>query len=487
MITGLLILLPIAGSALVMFSTREKTIRRNALIISLAELILAIIAACGFKSDGAAGNVFSFQWIKEMNIQFMFGMDGLSLLLVLLTAFLIPVIIIASYSCSSRRVNIFFGLILLAEGALVGVFTSLNGIVFYISWEFALIPVYFVLALWGGENRIKITFKFLIYTLTGSLIMLSALIYLYYQTPDPHSFSFASLYNAATTKESQTWIFIAFFLAFAIKIPVVPFHTWQPDTYTTAPPAGSMILAGIMLKMGIYGIIRLLIPICPLAFPVLGTPVIILVTAGIVYASVIAIKQDDLKRFIAYVSIAHVGLITAAVMSLNSKAVNGAVFQMLAHGINVVALFIIVDIIEVRNKSRKISELGGIAGTMPSLAIFFMIIILGSVALPLTSGFVGEFLMLIGLFSYSPWIAGVAGLTIILSSVYMLWMYQRVMLGKIREGLPATQPPLFRSDLFAIVPLVIVIFLLGCYPTPMLKIAGPAIDTILRTINILPN
>jgi NADH-quinone oxidoreductase subunit M len=487
MLTGLLILLPIAGSALVMFSTREKAIRRNALIIAIAELILALVAAAGFTNNGSPGYILSFQWIKGLNIPFIFGMDGLSLLMVLLTVFLIPVIIIASYSCSSRRVNIFFGLILIAEGSLVGVFTALNGIVFYIFWEFALIPVYFIIALWGGENRIRITFKFLIYTLTGSLIMLAALIYLYFQTPDPHSFSFQALYHTATTKESQIWIFLAFFLAFAIKIPVVPFHTWQPDTYTSAPPAGSMILAGIMLKMGIYGIIRLLIPICPLAFPVLGMPVIILVTAGIIYSSVIAIRQDDLKRFIAYVSIAHVGLITAAVLSLNNKAVNGAVFQMIAHGINVVALFIIVDIIEVRNKSRKISELGGIAASMPSLAIVFMIIILASVALPLTSGFVGEFLMLLGLFSFSPWIAAGAGLTIIFSAVYMLWMYQRVMLGNLRVGLPVKQPPLLRNDLYALVPLIIMIFLLGCYPKPVMQIAGPAIDAILKTINILPN
>jgi NADH-quinone oxidoreductase subunit M len=487
MITGLLIILPIAGSALVMFSLKENAIRRNALIIAMAELILALVAAARFTNDGSAGNIFSFQWIKGLNIPFMFGMDGLSLMLVLLTAFLFPVIIIASYTCRSRRANIFFGLILIAEGALIGVFTALNGMVFYVFWEFALIPVYFIVALWGGENRIRITFKFFVYTLTGSLIMLAALIYLYFQTPAPHSFDFAALYHAATTRESQIWIFLAFFLAFAIKIPIVPFHTWQPDTYATAPPAGSMILAGIMLKMGVYGVIRLLIPICPLAFPVLGMPVIILVTAGIIYSSVIAIRQDDMKRFIAWVSMAHAGLITAAVLSLRNSAVNGAAFQMVAHGINVVALFIIVDIIEVRNKSRKISDLGGIATTMPVLAAIFMIVLLGTVALPLTSGFVGEFMMLLGLFSYNPWIAGGAGLTIIFSAVYMLWMYQRVMLGNLREGLPLRQPGLFRNDLFALIPLVMLILFLGCYPKPLLQLSGPAVDMILKTINIIPN
>jgi NADH-quinone oxidoreductase subunit M len=470
-----------------MFSLDERVIKRNALIIAISELIIGVIAVTGFRNTGLPENIISIPWLRGLNIPFIFGMDGISLLMVLLTVLLIPVIILASYSCRSHRANIFYGLILISEGALVGVFTALNGLVFYIFWEFALIPVYFIVALWGGENRIRITFKFLIYTLTGSLIMLSALIWLYFQTPAPHSFSFTSLYQAATTKDAQIWIFLAFFLAFAIKIPIVPFHTWQPDTYTAAPPAGSMILAGIMLKMGIYGIIRLLIPICPLAFPVVGLPVIIIVTAGFIYASVIAIRQDDLKRFVAYVSIAHVGLITASVLSLNSRAELGAVFQMISHGINVVGMFIIIDIIEVRNKSRKISELGGIAGTMPSLSVLFMIIVLASVALPLTSGFIGEFLMLLGLFSYDPWITAGAGLTIILSAVYMLRMYQRVMLGNLREGLPVNQPPLFRNDLFALVPLIILIFVLGCYPKPVLDIARPALDVILKTINILPN
>lgn len=487
MITGLLILLPLIGSAIVMFSLNEKTIKRNALIVACSELAIAVIAAIGFINNGSPGYIISLPWLKGLDVPFIFGIDGISLLMVLLTVFLIPVILLASYSCKSHRANIFYGLILIAEGALVGVFTALNGLVFYIFWEFALIPVYFIIALWGGENRIRITFKFLIYTLTGSLIMLAALIYLYFQTPVPHSFSFTVLYHAATTRDTQIWLFLAFFLAFAIKIPVVPFHTWQPDTYTTAPPAGSMILAGIMVKMGIYGLIRLLVPVCPLAFPVIGLPVIILVTAGIIYASVIAIRQEDLKRFIAYVSIAHAGLITASVLSLNHRAIQGAVFQMISHGINVVGLFIIVDIIEVRNRSRKISELGGIAGTMPSLAVFFMIMILASVALPLTSGFVGEFMMLLGLFSYNPWISAMAGLTIILSAVYMLRMYQRVMLGPLREGLPVKQPALLRNDLFALLPLTILIFFLGCYPKPIMDIAGPALELILKTINILPN
>jgi NADH-quinone oxidoreductase subunit M len=487
MITGFLILIPLVGSAVVMFSSKEKVIKRNVIMFSLIEFAVALTALSKFSNTGVAEMTFSWQWIKGLNLRFAFGMDGISLLLVLLTTFLIPVIILASWSCKSRRANIFYGLILITEASLAGVFTSQNGIIFYVFWELALIPVYFIVALWGGNDRIRITFKFLIYTLTGSLIMLAALIYLYFQTPAPHSFEFTALYRAVTTRESQIWIFASFFLAFAIKIPIVPFHTWQPDTYATAPPAGSMILAGIMLKMGIYGIIRLLIPVCPLAFPVLGLPVVLVAISGMVYASIIAIKQDDLKRFIAYVSLAHVALITAATFSLNKTAVQGSVIQMISHGINVVGLFIVVDILQVRNKTRNISELGGVAITMPFLAIVFMIILLGSVALPLTNGFIGEFLMLLGLFSFHPWISVVGGTTIIFSAVYMLWMFQRVMLGNLPGGLPQIQPRLNRNDLLALLPLVIMIFWIGVYPKPFLEITEPAIKNILTLISGVTN
>jgi NADH-quinone oxidoreductase subunit M len=487
MITGLLILFPIFTSILVMFSGKDKNIWRIALVASFAEFCLSLVALFRFHNTGLPELSITLPWIKNLGISFHFAMDGISLLLVLLTSFLFPVIILASSGCRSGRLNMFFGLMLIMEGALIAVFTAQNGIMFYIFWELALIPAYFITAIWGGTDRIRITFKFFIYTLTGSLLMLGALIYLYLQTPYPHSFDFQALYKVALNKTVQLWLFSAFFLAFAIKIPIVPFHTWQPDTYTTAPAAGSMILAGIMLKMGIYGIIRLLIPLCHDALSLIGIPVTMIVIAGLIYASIIAFRQEDLKRFAAYVSIAHVGLISAGALTLNETALQGAVFQMISHGINIVGLFIIIDIIERRFGSRFIHDLGGISRSVPALGIILMIIMLGTIALPLTNGFVGEFLLLMGLFEFNPWISFFAGTTIILGAVYMLKVYQKVMLGTMPAAMKSYTVKLTVSEFGALIPLVILILFLGCYPKPVLELAGTAIKTILSYINTIPN
>jgi NADH-quinone oxidoreductase subunit M len=391
------------------------------------------------------------------------------------------VIILASFSHSYSRPSAFYSLILLMEMALVGVFAAFDGMMFYIFWELALIPAYFISAVWGGNDRIRITFKFFIYTFTGSLFMLVALVYLYFKTPVPHSFDFQWLYAATMTPAEQTWIFLAFFLAFAIKIPVFPFHTWQPDTYAAAPAAGSMLLAGIMLKMGIYGMIRWMIPICHDAVQEWGGIAMILAVTGIVYASLIAIRQSDMKRLVAYSSIAHVGLIAAGVFTLTTYALQGAVIQMVSHGINIVGLFYVIDLIEQRTGSRTIGELGGIALRAPRLAAFFMIILLGSVALPLTNGFIGEFLLLLGLFEYSAVFAAVAGLTIIFSAVYMLWMYQRTMLGKTSE-MTENIRDLSWTEMAVLIPLVVMIFWIGLFPGLFLDVALPDVVVILNYI-----
>jgi NADH-quinone oxidoreductase subunit M len=314
--------------------------------------------------------------------------------------------------------------------------------------------------------------------------MLGALIYLYLQTPYPHSSEFTALYKISLNQSAQFWIFSAFFIAFAVKIPIVPFHTWQPDTYTTSPAAGSMILAGVMLKMGIYGIIRLLIPICHDALKIIGVPFVIIVILGLIYASVIALSQTDLKRFVAYASIAHVGLISAGAMSMNQLALQGAVFQMISHGVNVVGLFVIIDIIETRFGTRDVNHLGGVSRIIPTLAIFLMIIMLGTIALPLTNGFIGEFLLLIGLFEYNPWISFLAGTTIIFCAIYMLRIYQKVMLGTVPTHIQTDHKGLNFSDWVALIPLAVMIIATGCYPKPILEIAGPAIKTILSSLII---
>jgi NADH-quinone oxidoreductase subunit M len=487
MITALLIFIPMLAAPWVMASGSDVVTRRRSMIASLTEFIISLLVFLNFRNSGVPESLFTLPWISSLGANFRFGMDGISLLLVLLTTFLTPVIIMTSYRFQSRRLNMFYGLILLMEMALIGVFTSQDGLVFYVFWELALIPVYFITAIWGGEDRISVTFKFFIYTLSGSLLMLVALIYIYFQTPFPHSFDFQALYNASLNMQEQRWVFIAFFIAFAIKIPIFPFHTWQPDTYTTAPAAGSMLLAGIMLKMGIYGIIRLMIPICPLAFNELGFAAIILSVAGLIYASVIALRQKDLKRLIAYVSIAHVGLIAAGCFSLSDIALQGSVIQMFSHGINVVGLFIMIDILEDRFQSRNIGQLGGIVTTMPRFSIIFMILLLGSIALPLTNGFVGEFLILLGLFGYNPWISFLAGTTIIFGAVYMLWMYQRVMLGPLPEHLAGKSADLNIKELIVLIPLVIMVLWIGLYPKPFLQLAEPAIRTILNISFALRN
>jgi len=468
MLTVVLIILPLLFALPLFAFRKEKLIKRVALVIALIEFGVAVAAFIQYKTSCHCQLLFSAHWFGSSGITLKFGMDGISLLLVMLTTLLVPVIILSSFRHSYKKPSAFYGLILVMEMALVGVFTAFDGLIFYIFWEMALIPAYFICAVWGGNDKIRITFKFFIYTFTGSLFMLVALIYVYFRTPLPHSFDLFALYNATLSPAGQTWVFLALFFAFAIKMPVFPFHTWQPDTYTGSPGPGTMLLSGIMLKMGIYGVIRLMIPLCREALQQFGTIAVILSVIGIVYASLIAIRQDDMKRLVAYSSIAHAGLMAAGVFILNIKALEGAVIQMISHGINIVGLFIMIEFIQERVNTRKISELGGIAIKAPRLAIFFMILLLGSIALPLTNGFIGEFLLLLGLFEYNIVFAVIAGLAMIFSAVYMLWMYQRTMLGKV-NALTENITDLSVPETLALVPLVIMIFWIGIFPGMFLQ------------------
>ncbi len=479
MLTIILILLPLALSLITLSLKKEKEIRYFVLTGALIEFGLAVAAFVQYKTSCHCQLLFRADWLASMGVSLKFGMDGISMLLVMLTTFLLPVIIMASFSHSYERPSAFYSLILLMEMALVGVFTAFDGLMFYIFWEMALIPAYFICAVWGGNDRIRITLKFFIYTFTGSLFMLGALIYLYSRTPMPHSFDFQWLYLVALTPTEQLWIFLAFFLAFAVKIPIFPFHTWQPDTYAEAPAAGSMLLAGIMLKMGIYGMIRWMIPICHQALQQWGTFAMILAVTGIVYASLIAIRQKDMKRLVAYSSIAHVGLIAAGVFALTIHSMQGAMIQMISHGINIVGLFLVIDLIEQRTKTRNIADLGGIALKAPRLAVFFMVILLGSIALPLTNGFVGEFLLLLGIFEHSVVFSAIGGLTIIFSAVYMLWMYQRTMLGTTNQ-LTGQIADLTWTEMATLIPLVIMIFWIGLFPGLFLDVALPDVLQILN-------
>jgi NADH-quinone oxidoreductase subunit M len=449
---------------------------------ALAELIVAVVVWSQF--DPVAGLQFGFKynWIQSAGVTLGAGLDGISMLLVLLTTFLSPLIVLSTFGHDYRNAPAFYSLILFMEAALVGVFTATDAFLFYFFFEAALIPVYFLSALWGGENRLKVTFKFFIYTIFGSLFMLVAFVYLYLQTPGTHSSEITAFYNLQLDASSQGWVFWALFIAFAIKMPVFPFHTWQPDTYTESPTPATMLLAGIMLKMGVYGLIRLLLPIVPLALEEWGAVAIVLSVIGIVYGSIIAIKQRDMKRLIAYSSFAHVGLMAAGVFSTTLNGLQGALIQMLAHGINVVGMFFIVEIIFSRTRTRNLDQLGGITQTTPRLSVYFMILLLGSVALPLTNAFVGEFLLLAGVFEYNGWLGAVAGLTIILGAVYMLRLFQKSMFGT-RSVVTEQFADLSISERAVLVPLVIMVFWIGLYPATFLQLTEPTVSQLLRFIN----
>ena len=481
MLTILLILIPVA-TGLLTLSLGGRSAKQIALVGALAELAAAVVVWTQF--DPAAGAQFGFKydWIGSAGVSFAASIDGISMLLVLLTTFLTPLIVLSAFGHTYKNPSAFFSLILFMEAALVGVFTATDAFLFYLFFEAALIPIYFLAAVWGGENRLKVTFKFFVYTIFGSLFMLVALVYLYYQTPGQHTSAITAFYDLQLTPAAQGWVFWAFFVAFAIKMPLFPFHTWQPDTYTESPTPATMLLAGIMLKMGIYGLIRLLLPITPLALNQWGAVAIVLSVIGIVYGSIIAIQQRDMKRLIAYSSFAHVGLMAAGVFSTTLNGLQGALIQMLAHGINVVGLFFIVDIIFSRTNTRYLDHLGGLTQKSPRLSVYFMILLLGSVALPLTNGFVGEFLLLAGVFEYSQWLGAVAGLTIILAAVYLLRMFQKAMFG---QASSPTEPfkELTISERAVLIPLTIMVFWIGIYPNTFLKMTEPAVNQLLRFIH----
>lgn len=489
MTVSILIFLPVIAALVVLF-VKGNAAKYAAFIFALANLVITGIFVSRFVPNAATQFAVTVPWIPKAGIYFNAGIDGISMIMVILTTLLVPLIMLTTFKHQYKNAPVFYALILFMQAGLLTVFTALDGFLFYVGWEVALIPIYFICALWGGENRIKVNIKFFIYTFAGSLFMLLGIIYLRMQNPtglyDLHQF-----YENKLDGTHQSWIFWAFFLAFAIKMPIFPFHTWQPDTYTEAPSAGTMILSGIMLKMGIYGVIRWLIPIAPLGVQRWGFIALILSVIGIVYASIIAFKQKDGKRLVAYSSIAHVGLISAALFTFirpdgtfiwTVQALQGAMIQMLNHGINVVGLFFIWDIISTRMNTRDIDQLGGIAKVAPKFAIAFLIITLGTVALPLTNGFIGEFLLLNGVFQYNIWVAAFAGLTMIFGAVYMLRMYKTVMQGE-TNALTATFTDISGSEKVILAVICILIIAIGIYPQPILHLSDAAVSNLVNSIH----
>jgi NADH-quinone oxidoreductase subunit M len=478
MLLVLILFFPLVA-ALLTFLSGNKLASKVALGLTAIEFALSLVLLNNYAHHSIVEEV-SHTWIANPNILFAISCDGLSLLMVLLTTFLVPVIILSSISKEIENSRSFYALVLLMQFALIGVFVATDGFLYYIFWELALIPIYFIALLWG-ENKDKefrntAIFKFFVYTLIGSLFMLVAFIYLYSKAG---SFMIQDLYALNLSTTEQCWLVAAFFFAFAIKIPIFPFHTWQADTYKEAPTVGTMLLAGIMLKMGLYSLIRWMLPILPHGVVALNPILITLSVIGIVYGSIIAIQQQDVKKLLAYSSFAHVGLIAAGIFSLTIEGFQGAVVQMLAHGINVVGAFFAGEIILRRTGTLEISKLGGIRNIAPKFATCFIIVVLASVALPTTNAFIGEFLLLFSTYEYNTWLSIVAGLTIILGAVYMLKMYQRTMLGE-TNSLTAGFKDLTVSELSVFVIVIAAIFICGVYPKPILQIAGPALDNILK-------
>ncbi|GEP95939.1 complex I subunit 4 family protein [Chitinophaga cymbidii] len=475
MLTVLLILIPLI-TGLITFGLKGAGAKALSLLSSFATLVIAVIA---WQQAATAPETLQFvaEWIPQLGSQFNVGLDGMGAMLCLLTAVSFPLIFITVYGREYDRPGAFYGLLLLSQAGLIGVFTAYDALLFYVFWELALIPVYFLCSMWGGERAIPVTFKFFVYTFAGSLLMLTGIIYIYTQTPE-HSFSWTAFTALQPGSTEQSWLFWLFFVAFAIKMPVFPFHTWQPDTYEQSPTPVTMVLSGIMVKMGLFGVIRWLLPVLPQGVYIWQEAAIVLSVIGIIYASCIAIVQTDLKRLIAYSSIAHIGLMSAAIFANNEQSMQGVQVQMFNHGINIIGLWMIVEVIQNRLNIKNMQEMGGIATHAPKLAIALVIVSLANIALPLTNGFIGEFLMFSGLFQYNAWFAAIAAVAIILAAVYMLNMLQKVIFGE-ANALTSTTADLKTGELLAISVVIVIIFVLGVYPKPLLEL----VDSTTAMVN----
>jgi NADH-quinone oxidoreductase subunit M len=465
------IFIPFVTALLLLFIKNDKSANTIAIVSTLGTLVAAIVVA----GNGAVD--FNAPWIPVLNAQFLLHADGLAKILVLLTAISFPAIIIATSQNQPKQKNIFLSLLLFTQCGLMGVFLSGDALLFYFFWELALIPVYFLSSIWGGEKRIAVTFKFFIYTFLGSLMMLIGIVYVYMHTSD-QSFLIQSFAKANLTGGQQVTAFALFFIAFAIKMPIFPLHTWQPDAYEQAPTAVTMVMSAVMVKMGLYGILRWLLPLFPTAFVAHINVVVILSVIGILYASFIAIRQDDIKRLIAYSSIAHIGLMNAAIFSHHQIGIQGAMFQLFSHGINVLGLWIIADIIEQQTGTRSMQQMGGLAKKQPTLAILLVGFALANIALPLTNAFVGEFLMFNSLFQYNVWVGAAAGVSIILAAIYTLNMVQKVAYGEVSTQINQMQTINKPAQIVLIV-LLIIVFVTGVFPQPLFDLTADSLQQII--------
>jgi NADH-quinone oxidoreductase subunit M len=487
MIAFFLILIPFASGIAAFFLKKGHSAKTWALLSSILTLVVSLLGLTVLNKTGLLQ--FKTDWLPGLGSSFSIRLDGMGQLLCLLTAITFPLIFITTWKREYKNPHNFFALMLLSQAGLMGVFLAMDALLFYFFWELALIPVYFLCSIWGGERRIAATFKFFIYTFIGSVLMLIALIYLQSQTPK-NSFDIDAFYSVVLNNKTQHWIFLLMFAAFAIKMPIFPVHSWQPDTYDQAPTAVTMVLSGVMVKMGLFAIIRWLLPVLPMGAYAYGeTTVAGLAVTGMVYASLLALRQDNIKRLIAYSSIAHIGLMCAAIFAETEISVQGVMIQMFNHGINIIGLWIIVEIIERKYGTKKLSELGGLAQKAPAMATFFVLIALANIALPLTNAFVGEFMMFTGiftspLFKYEMILVTAAGICIILGAVYTLRMVQQVLYGNTSE-LTEKGTDIGWNEKLALSIIVLLIVWAGVYPQPWLDLTKETTDFILKESDVI--
>ena len=486
-ILSLLIFFPILGAVVLLFMNKEnaRAIRWVALVFAFVEFIFSLPLFFAFNSKTAAMQfVEDFWWVQSYGISYKLGIDGISLLLVLLTTFLTILCILCSWTAITFRVKEFMISFLFLETGMIGALVSLDLILFYVFWEVMLIPMYLLIGVWGDpKRRIYAAVKFFLFTMAGSVLMLVAILALYFlnqKATGVSTFDVLELYKLGLPVGIQYWLFAAFALAFAIKVPMFPFHTWLPDAHTEAPTAGSVILAGVLLKMGTYGFIRFAIPLFPKAAFDLLPLVSVLAIIGIIYGALVSMMQPDLKRLVAFSSVSHLGYVMLGMFAFNMQGVQGSIYQMLNHGISTGSLFLIVGMIYERRHTRLIADFGGLSKVMPIYAVFFMIVTLSSIGLPGTNGFVGEFLILLGAFQRHVVYGVLAATGVIFGAAYMLWMFQRVMFGKITRPENEKLKDLNAREIGILVPMVIVIFLMGIYPKLFFSKMDATVEKFLK-------
>ncbi|MDQ3952734.1 MAG: NADH-quinone oxidoreductase subunit M [Actinomycetota bacterium] len=477
------IFLPLVGAAALGLvpKGRDELFRYAALATTLATFVLSIGILTQFDASSPGFQLgSSLVWIEDWGVGYETGIDGVSLWMVMLTTFLMPLAVLASWTVT-RQVRPYFVFLLALETGMLGVFCALDMFLFYLFWEATLVPMYFLIGMWGYGRRIYAAMKFFLFTLVGSLLMLAAILFLYFQGDG--TFDYRALLGTPLSLEVQRLLFLGFFASFAVKVPLVPLHTWLPDAHTEAPTAGSVLLAGVLLKMGAYGLIRFGIPLFPDAARELVPVLIALAIAGIVYGAVVAAVQRDLKRLIAYSSVAHLGFVVLGIFVGTVEGMSGGIIQMVSHGISTGALFMLVGILYERRHTRAIADFGGLAKTVPVLAGVFLLVTMSSIGLPGLNGFVGEFSVLVGTFLAYRWWVVPAAFGVVLAAIYLLWAYQRVFHGPVTSEENATMRDLGARELLMLAPLLVVIVAIGVYPKPFLERINPSAERVVQQLN----